>query len=189
MVDVLLEATARILQTSGARKASTNEIARVAGVSVGSLYQYFPGKEALVAALIERKVELDLAELSASVMAHAEQPLPGFIRGVVDAMVALHRRDRGLLRALLELVPQVGRHDRVRQMAAQGRELLKAVMAARRHELREGLDLDVVAFIAGRAVEEVIHAAVLEAPALLESPVFAEELTQMLVRYLARPSA
>ncbi|MFN7134796.1 MAG: TetR/AcrR family transcriptional regulator, partial [Myxococcales bacterium] len=58
LVDVLLEATARILQTDGAEKLSTNAIARVAGVSVGSLYQYFPDKEAVVAALIERKVEL-----------------------------------------------------------------------------------------------------------------------------------
>ncbi len=186
MVDVLLEATARILQTEGARRATTNEIARVAGVSVGSLYQYFPNKEALVAALIERKVELDLAELSESVMQHVERPLPLFVRGIVDAMIALHRRDRGLLRALLELVPQVGRYDRVRQLAAQGRELLKAVMAARSEELREGLDLEMAAFITGRAVEELIHAAVLEKPELLESEPFADELTLLLLRYLSR---
>ena len=53
-VNALLEATARILIREGFDKASTNRIAEVAGVSVGSLYQYFPGKEALVAALIDR---------------------------------------------------------------------------------------------------------------------------------------
>ena len=53
-VDALLEATARILIREGFGNASTNRIAEVAGVSVGSLYQYFPGKEALVAALVDR---------------------------------------------------------------------------------------------------------------------------------------
>src|SRR3982751_2095378 len=53
-VDALVEATARILVKEGFDKASTNRIADKAGVSVGSLYQYFPSKEALVAAVIER---------------------------------------------------------------------------------------------------------------------------------------
>src|SRR5439155_25257373 len=53
-VDALIEATARILVREGFDKASTNRIAEVAGVSVGSLYQYYPGKEALVAAVIDR---------------------------------------------------------------------------------------------------------------------------------------
>ena len=53
-VDALVEATARILVRDGFDNASTNRIAEVAGVSVGSLYQYFPSKEALVAAVIER---------------------------------------------------------------------------------------------------------------------------------------
>src|ERR1700751_5265402 len=53
-VDALVEATARILVREGFDKASTNRIAEVAGVSVGSLYQYFPSKEALVLAVVER---------------------------------------------------------------------------------------------------------------------------------------
>src|SRR5215510_10266902 len=53
-VDALIEATARILVREGFDSASTNRIAEKAGVSVGSLYQYFPGKEALIAAVIDR---------------------------------------------------------------------------------------------------------------------------------------
>ena len=52
-VDALVEATARILVREGFDKASTNHIAAKAGVSVGSLYQYFPSKEALVAVAIQ----------------------------------------------------------------------------------------------------------------------------------------
>ena len=53
-VEALVEATARVLRKEGYDRASTNKIAATAGVSIGSLYQYFPSKEALVAAVIER---------------------------------------------------------------------------------------------------------------------------------------
>ena len=53
-VETLLDATARVLTREGYDRASTNRIAAKAGVSVGSLYQYFPNKEALVAALVAR---------------------------------------------------------------------------------------------------------------------------------------
>src|SRR5262245_47637657 len=55
-VDVLLAATARVLVKDGYDHASTNKIAEAAGVSIGSLYQYFPSKEALVAAVIDRHI-------------------------------------------------------------------------------------------------------------------------------------
>ena len=53
-VDALLDATAQVLIKDGYDGLSTNRVAAVAGVSVGSLYQYFPSKEALVAALLDR---------------------------------------------------------------------------------------------------------------------------------------
>ena len=53
-VETLLDATARVLTRQGYDRASTNRIAATAGVSVGSLYQYFPNKEALVASLVAR---------------------------------------------------------------------------------------------------------------------------------------
>ena len=56
-VDALVEATARVLTKEGYDRASTNKIAAMAGVSIGSLYQYFPSKEALVAAVIERHTQ------------------------------------------------------------------------------------------------------------------------------------
>src|ERR1700733_5846515 len=56
-VDAILVATARVLCATGYDRASTNRIALAAGVSVGSLYQYFPSKEALVAALVERHID------------------------------------------------------------------------------------------------------------------------------------
>ena len=53
-VDAILGATARILVTRGYAALTTNHVAKRAGVSIGTLYEWFPGKEALVAGLIDR---------------------------------------------------------------------------------------------------------------------------------------
>jgi len=53
-IEAILEATARIVGQVGLDRATTNRIAELAGVSIGSLYQYFPGKEAILGELIDR---------------------------------------------------------------------------------------------------------------------------------------
>src|SRR5439155_9755170 len=87
-VDALIEATARILVREGFDKASTNRIAEAAGVSVGSLYQYYPGKEALVVAVIERHNQ-DLTALVRQTLAEVEsQPIEQATRQLVAAAIA-----------------------------------------------------------------------------------------------------
>ncbi len=54
MVEIILQAATRVLERESLAGFNTNRVAEVAGISVGSLYQYFPNKEALVAALIDR---------------------------------------------------------------------------------------------------------------------------------------
>ena len=69
-VNALIEATARILKKDGYDQASTNRIAEVAGVGIGSLYQYFPSKEALVAAVIDRHIR-EVSEVTRSALVKA----------------------------------------------------------------------------------------------------------------------
>lgn len=64
-VAAVLEAAARILEEQGFAGYTTNAVARRAGVSIGSLYQYFPGKDALTVALIERETATLLADMAA----------------------------------------------------------------------------------------------------------------------------
>jgi AcrR family transcriptional regulator len=191
-VDALLEATARVLEGQPElSETSTNAIATRAGVSVGSLYQYFPDKEALAAALIERKVERDLEEVAGALgpLLGGEPlpPLEAVVRAAVDAMVALHRRDQRLLRALLPLVSRVGRFQQVREAVAGGRTLLRTLLEAHRGALRD-VEPELAAFLASRALEELLHVAVLERPALLEDPRFPGELCHLVLAYL-RPAA
>src|SRR5262249_24579563 len=108
-VQALLEATARILISEGYDKASTNRIAEAAGVSVGSLYQYVPSKESLVAALIDQHRQevgrLVGAELAAA-MTLSVKPA---VRRLVEVAVKAHRIHPKLHRALTEQIPRVGR--------------------------------------------------------------------------------
>src|SRR6478752_505802 len=82
-VDALVEATARILIREGFDKASTNRIAAVAGVSVGSLYQYFPGKEALVAAVIDRHNRQVMQAVQGELARALDLPLDVAVRKLV----------------------------------------------------------------------------------------------------------
>src|SRR5436190_23870198 len=82
-VDALIEATARILVRDGFDKASTNRIAGEAGVSVGSLYQYYPSKEALVAAVVERHAQQVMQLVRDTVADVAAQPIEAGVRKLV----------------------------------------------------------------------------------------------------------
>ncbi len=186
LVDALLQATARVLAARPLDEVTTNEIAAVAGVSVGSLYQYFRDKHGLAAALIERKAERDGLSLVEALDRAACDRFEDAAAVLVRATVDLHRRDAALLRALLSLVGPTGRYGAVRDLAARARDDVMARLAVYAPSLRE-TDLALASFIVGRALEEVVHAAVLERPDVLDHPAFADELTHLVVAYLRRP--
>ena len=84
-VQVILEAAARVLSRESLAGFNTNRVAEVAGVSVGSLYQYFPNKAALVAALIDR----DHAALADALEALLAVPAADTLRGTLHAVAQL----------------------------------------------------------------------------------------------------
>src|SRR5690242_16581498 len=108
MVQTLLDATARVLVREGYDRASTNRIAAVAGVSVGSLYQYFPNKEALVAALVARHNLKILQLIREAVKEVASSDLPTAMRALVKAGVDAHMVDSALHRIFADQVPRMG---------------------------------------------------------------------------------
>ncbi|CAG9274163.1 TetR family transcriptional regulator [Paraburkholderia unamae] len=97
-VEAILEAAARILESAGLGGYTTNAIAARAGVSVGSLYQYFPNRDALTAALIERESAPLLAEVEA---AAAASSCEAGLRMLIRAAVA-HQMQRPELARLLD---------------------------------------------------------------------------------------
>ena len=187
-VDVILAATARVLVKEGFDHASTNRIAEAAGVSIGSLYQYFPSKESLVAALIERHFD-EMSEALTEEMARvADLPLAAALRRMVTLMLQAHAVDPALHRVLNEQVPRVGRLDRLHDVVARMRTLARAYFERHRAEVRVA-DLEVAAFITVQTTEALIHTAATRPEEAPEPDVLIEEVTALLVRYLQNPDA
>jgi AcrR family transcriptional regulator len=93
-VDRILNASARIFHECGYSGATTNDIADEAGVSVGSLYQYFPNKDALLVALTRRHIESTSAGLAHHLgEMHADAGFEFILRNVVNFLVAQHELD------------------------------------------------------------------------------------------------
>lgn len=99
-VEAIVEAAAHILEEHGPEGFNTNAVARRAGVSIGSLYQYFPGKEALVAELSERAARALLDELDAAVRRLGGGGLAQDVSALIAAGVAWEGRRPALARAL-----------------------------------------------------------------------------------------
>src|SRR5215472_10244583 len=166
-VDALVEATARVLIKEGYDRASTNKIASVAGVSIGSLYQYFPSKEALVAAVIERHTQ-ELSNVVRGTMDRvAASPIAQAARELVAAGIEAHRADPKLHRVLAEQVPRVGKLEQIEAVERNGRLFFREYLEARKDEIGIA-DLDLAAFIVITTVEALTHNAVLRRPDILE---------------------
>lgn len=186
-VDALLEATARILVREGFDQASTNRIAEQAGVSIGSLYQYFPGKDALVAAVIDRHRE-QLGKVVRTALAKATgQPLEQAVRTLIVAAIDAHAIDPKLHRVLAEQIPRTGRLEQVETFSRENYALFAAFLEQHSDELRVA-DLELASFMFVTTVEALTHSAVLHRPAMLREPAamnrLVEETTRLIVGYL-----
>ncbi|HLK39690.1 MAG TPA: TetR/AcrR family transcriptional regulator [Polyangiaceae bacterium] len=182
-VDAILSATARVLCTTGYDRASTNRIALHAGVSIGSLYQYFPSKEALVAALVERHIDQMTSLVKTKLAEVAATPLPLAVRTMIQAMFDAHAVDPKLHKVLIEEVPRVGRLERLTDVERQVQGLVAAFIDARR-DLRKA-PAHAIAFVLVHAVEAVTHAAVVDELPAPRAQEVAEELTHLVLRYLS----
>ncbi len=184
-VAAILDATARVLTQQGYARASTNRIAAVAGVSIGSLYQYFPNKQALIAALVARhnREILDLLEHAMRQCAHAS--LVEVMRELVRAMLAAHRIDPELHRIFKEEVPRIGRLAEVEAIRKETLDLVKSFMQLCQHEILLQ-DLDTAAFICVTTVESLTHALIVNdcGHVMTDEDDAVEHVTRLLAGYL-----
>jgi len=198
IVDAIQTACERILREEGPDALNTNRIAEVAGVTVGSLYRYFPNKEAVVSDVYEQMLRAQ-SEAYEALYARADElrglGLEELVRLTVDANADLHVR-------LLALHPEFYRRhlrqldlgDRQserfdRSWIAQTERWLRGVLARHREALSVE-DLDLAAFVALRAIAGVLRAAARDTPERLSEPAFRDALHRMVLGYLrADPTA
>jgi AcrR family transcriptional regulator len=180
-VEAILTAAAHILTENGYDTASTNRIAERAGVSIGSLYQYFPNKEAIMTALRERHVNEMAAIVESALNQSVHQPLDVALHELVKACVAAHAIDPTLHQVLNEQVPRLNQSSAEAKIITLLREFLE-----QRRDQTQLQNLELTVFILERTVESLTHAAVIEHPEFLKESQFEAEMTRLLLSYLRR---
>ncbi len=181
-IAVVLEAAARVLQSEGYARATTNRIAAVAGVSVGTIYQYFADKDQIFDALIRREIDGLLRLLEGSVW-DPKEPLADSLQRLLRSLVRA-RPDAPVLYRSLEQVSNALFRRRVGEARGSVIAWVRGFLASHRKEIGVR-DLDTAAFVIVAAAEGV---------AMTASPEFyrgrgADELAKLFTRYLtAGPS-
>lgn len=126
-VQAMVQACARILERRGYAGLSTNAIAEVAGVSIGSVYEYFPGKDAIVARLVQDMVTEARAMLEGRLaLTDSRNDLNSAMRYFLGAIYRLMRKHRELLRVLVFQVPYLHQLPATRQLEIELQQVLMA---------------------------------------------------------------
>ncbi len=179
-VGAVLDAVAKILKREGVGAVTTNRIAAVAGVSIGSVYQYFPDKRAIFAALLERHID-DIGQVVDRTLAtHAASPVEDMVGALVRAMVEAHEKDPELHELLTTEVPHRGEAG----FQARIEGALHRALSNRARSLKRPHDVDKIVFVLTHMMEAVTHGAVLRRPARVSLAAAKEEAVRAVLAYL-----
>lgn len=154
----ILEAAAQILEADGEAKLTTNRIAARAGVSIGTLYQYFPNKGAILIAIAQVEHEAWRRNAAAARSAGVE-PVRATIRTLIQAFPGRPNTRRAAVRAQLDENPQAN----LGQPSGADRSL----------------QAEVEAFVVARAVIGAVRSAVFEDWPHLLTPEFEDALVRL----------
>jgi AcrR family transcriptional regulator len=182
-VAAILQATAQVLMTNGYDGTTTNLVAEKAGVSIGSLYEYFPNKESLVAAL----ASVHIAELMARVDAVLSMPIDETPRAVVAALIRAgldaHRIDPALHKVLVEQVPRIGTLAASLDISSVLQRKIEGDLRRRAPRL-PAARVRIIALVLETCIEALTHRAVVDAPDWLETGEIEREALRLLEPYI-----
>lgn len=184
-VEAVLDAAARVFEEHGYAAGTTNRIAARAGVSIGTLYQYFPNKEALAATLLERHLEEAKRRLNGWIAGSLAAPrdLHATLASFVEGMIELHAERPRLQHILLEETPLPPRvHDAVLRFEGDAGGLVAGLLRTF-PEVRHP-HLEAAAVMAVHTVESLTHRFAAHPGAWLPPETFAAELVALLEAYL-----
>jgi len=186
-VEVILEATARVFSEHGYAGTNTNLIAEKAGISIGSLYQYFKNKDSLIAALHQRHAE-QVQQTVEEVLSRPYEPsLAGHIRAMVQALLAAHLLEPDLHK-MLELQFPFFDAPQSENEADQGIfKRVRALLGDWRRDITPP-NLDLATWVVLQIMESMVHAAVIDAPDFQQADIEAA-ITDAVMGYLTyRPN-
>lgn len=182
-VDVIAQGAVQVLLREGYTGLTTRSVAKAAGVSIGTLYQYFDDKNEVLSAVIERDFEQVYAAFSDLLAKVADLPLREGIRVVVTAMVQGYAAESALRKVLDEQMPKIYSIDRTLAYYEKARKVMRSYLEIKKHELRVE-DLDGVAWIMVTACDTLYRSAVAYHPELLVGGRVIELVEDLLIRFL-----
>jgi AcrR family transcriptional regulator len=181
-VEAMLDAAIKLLKRGATSSITTNRIAEIAGVSIGSVYQYFPNKRAIFIALHERHIVQVDSMIRRCMTEGAEATLEEFIDLLIRGMVELHSGDPELSELLQAEVPQSAEGTPGLSVRLYGP--LRKALASRSRELGRAGNLDMQVFFLSNMVEAFGHAIVLRRPAGLSLARAKAETLRAILAYL-----
>ncbi len=161
-VEAMLEAVVRLLKRGGTSAITTNRIAQTAGVSIGSVYQYFPNKRAIFIALHERHLRDVDRVIERRISESTSESLDHLVGSLIDGMIDIHAADPRLSVLLDSEVPH--RADGSREFSIRQHESFRAALVPHAKSIGGRMKLDVRAFLLGNMVNAFGHALVLHRP-------------------------
>jgi AcrR family transcriptional regulator len=189
-VDAIVEACLQLLEEGPADRLTTNAIAARSGVSKGSLYQYFPDKDAVVAAAFERLVESEIAAHEAAVVQWEGLSLEDSIAFLVDRTLEIDHRLTKLHHRFYQAHHRSFDLGREWQRRAPDPERLVGAVRERLEENGARLrtaDLDTAAFMLTRGLRGLVSKVIEERPDQLTSRALRDELVSLFTGYLITP--
>ena len=186
-IEMIFKATAQVLEEHGELALSTNKIAQKAGFSVGTLYQYFPTKEAILLAMISRERERVLQRFTDLLLKSEQttQNTRGLIADLIHILVEAFATGRGTNRSMIRVAWQMDSADAITLATREASDRL-AIFLSRMAE-QPGASSGTLKlraspaalFVVTRAVMGAIRSASLEKSSLLGSPEFEVELVRL----------
>jgi AcrR family transcriptional regulator len=185
MVEAIVTAAARVFVKHGYAKATTNRIAEAAGISVGSLYQYFPSKDSIAVELLRRYRETLVAVVNDHLQGVTEASFESVVRALLTALLRAENMNPALHRVLIEQVLRTSARAEILGFEEKMEHLLaEAIRGAGGLLSSPTRNPDLTAFVLVRAVLGTAHAAVVDRPNM-NGPELVDEVTRLVVRFLA----
>jgi AcrR family transcriptional regulator len=182
-LDQILEAASALLVEEGYEATSTNRIARRAGLSVGSFYQYFPSKEAVVAELIDRQADAMLGVLMGRLAELAGETFEQSVRTLVRTIFELFSQNAALNKVLLEQLHRVGRLDRLRELETRAVQVVQLYLGMQRQRVRPQ-DLEMASLILVHLVDSLAIVFTVYYPDRLANERLGAEVAELVLRYV-----
>ncbi|MEN6473345.1 MAG: TetR/AcrR family transcriptional regulator [Syntrophaceae bacterium] len=183
--DAILEATTQLLIERGYAATTTNHIAERAGISIGSLYQYFPNKEAIAVELLQRHILGGPAYMESKIthaMKYLRDPVK-IVKAFIEAACDHHADNPTLHKVLEEEVPHP---PHIREAIRRNEDLFAVALANLIEQQRpqQVPNLTVAARLVFVIIKTMSHWYILYQQAEIERDVFVDEMTAIVIRYL-----